>query len=611
MIITARIATQLKSSTKLITFCSAIILASCSSSQRAPISDSRAPQTDIAATAVKPKQDENTIIGSPYQGSTTQSGKLFDNADPYNSPSTQSPGDILSDPNQPPLNQVEQLVKNRAYTQAQALAQRIDRNRLSLQEQTRLNLAEAQIFSAQNQDQAALQIISAIQPALLSIEDNARLFWLKARTLYQLGNPQAALEALADRENYISQQEFAGNEQMMLNILSTLSNEEQQILSQNTQNPNLQYWLRSKQLIQTPNNQAPLISGPNTNRNFTTSISSTWQGNSPRQIAVLLPFSSNFAGAARQFETGFKQAHRNNTNAAPQLRFYDVGAGDIQNKLRLAIQNGADFIVGPLGKRAAETSLNFSLPVPILTIGGYNVNQPNKFTFSLSPEAEGAAIAQHARSKGYQNAVILTPNTANSARLSGAFQQVWESLGGTIQSHDFSPGIFDHSPTVKLALGIYGSEQRHHELTGIIGTTPKFNASRRANIDMILLASNYQDAKNIKPQLNFFDAHKLPTYGASSLNNPNASAGEKADLDGLIIPSMPAILNPQATGQNFNRLQALGYDSYQLIPILTTLQNQQASYQGQTGKLFIDASGNTVRVPSWAKFSSGILKPIQ
>ena len=618
MIITARITAPLKSSAKLLIFCTAIVLASCSSSHKAPISDAR-----IDNKSAKSQQNDSTITGNAYRDNSAQSSPLFDNADPYKNQTIQSPSDILSDPTQPPLSQVEELVNNGSYTQAQVIAQRIDRSRLSLQEQTRLNLAEAQIFSASNQNQNALQRLNTIKPSLLTIEDNARLFWLKARTHFQLGNSQGALEALADRENYISQQDISTNQKMMLDIWATLSPQDQQILGQNTQNPNLQYWLGNNNFFQNPNNQTPLVSGPLTNAHSTRNISSSWQANSPRRIAVLLPFSSNFANAAKQFEIGFNQAHRDNFTTKPQLRFYDVGAGDIQNKLRLAIQNGADFIVGPLGKRAAEAALNISIPVPVLTIGGHNFNQPNKFTFSLSPEAEGAAIAQHARAKGYRNAVILTPNTPGSARLSSAFQRVWESLGGVTQSHEFSSGAFDHSPTVKLALGIYGSEQRHHELSGIIGTSPEFNASRRANIDMILLASNYQDAKNIKPQLNFFDGHKLPTYGASSLNKLSASAGEKADLDGLIIPEMPALLNSQnetssnsaqasaSTVQQFNRLQVLGYDSYQLIPILTTLQNQQASFQGKTGKLFIDASGNTVRVPSWAKFSAGSLKLIQ
>ena len=608
MIITARSTPSLKSLTTFALIAGFILAAGCSSSNKAPISDSlpsakETNQNQTADQAATPNDDDNL-----------QSSPLFDNATPYKNPSPQSPSDLLSDPNQPPLIQVESLVQNKSYNQALAIAQRIDRNRLSLQEQSRLNLAEAQIFSATNKDQQALQSLDLIKPSLLSIEDNGRFFWLKARTKYQLGDFQGALEALADRENYISAQEIPVNQQMMQSVLSALSPEEQQSLGRTTQNPNLLYWLGSNSLSQTGNQgiiQAPQIDNPNQ----VAKIPSAWQANSPRQIAILLPYSSNFAAAAKQFESGFNQAHTaNSDNNRPQLRFYDVGSGDIQSKISIAIQNGANFIVGPLGKKASETALNINTQVPILALGGQSYNQPNKFTFSLSPEAEGAAIAQHARGKGLKNAIILTPNTPRSARLSNAFQLTWQSLGGTTQVYEIAQGEYDHSTTVKLALGIYGSEQRFSELSNIIGSKPKFNVSRKDSIDMILLASNYEDTKNLKPQLNFFDAHAVPTYGASSLNRISAPTGEKADLDGLIIPEMPALVtdNHDITNnqQAISRLQALGFDSYQIIPIINELQTQQSSYQGKTGQLFIDSLGNTVRIPSWAKFSSGVLKPI-
>ena len=608
MIITARSIPSLKSLATFTLIAGFILIAGCTSSNKAPTSDSLPPskeanQNQTANQTVKPNDDNNL-----------QSSPLFDNANPYKNQPSQSPGDLLSDPNQPPLNQVEGLVQNKLYNQALSIAQRIDRNRLSLQEQSRLSLAEAQIFSATSQNQQALQSLELIKPSLLSIENNSRFFWLKARTKYQLGDFQGALEALADRENYLSAQEIPVNQQMMQSILSALSPEEQQTLSKTTQNPNLLYWLGSINLSQTDNQgltQAPPIANPNQ----AAKISSIWQANSPRQIAILLPYSSNFAAAAKEFESGFNQAHAANLdNNRPQLRFYDVGSGDIQRKISIAIQNGANFIIGPLGKNASETALNINAQVPILTLGGQNYNQSNKFTFSLSPEAEGAAIAQHARGKGLKNAIILTPNTPRSARLSNAFQATWQSLGGTTQIYEIAQGEYDHSATVKLALGIYGSEQRHSELSNIIGSRPKFNVSRKDSIDMILLASSYEDTKNLKPQLNFFDAHAVPTYGASSLNRSSAPTGEKADLDGLIIPEMPALvtdnngtINNQKT---ISRLQALGFDSYQLIPIINELQTQQSSYQGKTGQLFIDTLGNTIRIPSWAKFSSGVLTPI-
>ncbi len=596
-----------------------IFLAGCSSSTKAPTTDVLSNNNQ---QSTQPNQQPATntqnggLSSTPYQDSTATQEPLFDNITPFASTPSQSTSDILSDPNQPPLDKVEELVQNQNYADAQSIAARIDKSRLSLKDQARLSLAEGTIFAANNQNDAALQALNNIQPSLLSLADNSRFFWLKARTQYQTGDSRGALESLANRENYIEQSEIPANQSMMQNIMSELTEEEKQQLAQSTENPNLLYWLGEHQYFQsTPNNLSSGINSPQIFNPNIGSIDSSWQTTSPRQVAVLLPYNSNFATAAKEFEKGINQAHNTNNFNKPQLRFYDVGAGDIQAKMNIAIQNGADFIIGPLGKNASETALNLNNPIPILTIGGQSYdNQINQYTFSLTPESEGNAIAQHARAQGLVNAIILTPNSPQSERLTNAFQNTWQSLGGTSQTHEFTPGEFDQSTVVKIALGIYGSEQRFTELSSVIGSKPKFNVSRKEDIDLILLASNFSDAKNIKPQLNFYDAFSVPTYGASSLNRLSAPDGEKADLDGLIIPEMTALVpnddttTTTTTTTKPSRLQALGHDAYQLIPIITQLQSN--SYQGMTGKLVLDSYGNTVRLPTWAKFSSGKLVKI-
>jgi len=601
--------------------CCFFFLASCSSSQKAPTEDiSRQSNSNPNFESDSSIQSPNTE-SETFEENVLQSNPLLNNDDPFQQelPFSDSENELLSNPNQSPLENVKALVQQQQYQEAQALASRIDRSRLSLQDRASLSLAEAQIYSASNQNDLALNTLNNIQPSLLPLDESSQFFWLKARTQYQLGDIQGSLESLADRENYLSAEEIPSNQSMMMSIINTLSVEEIERISQSTFNSSLLYWLASNQLIAPQQNQFENFSTPlQNNIENTAIINSNWQINSPKKIAVLLPFSSNFSAAAKQFELGFNQAHQSNfSNNKPQIRFYDIGAGDIPNKLSLAIQSGAEFIIGPLGKNAAEIALNYNLPIPMMTIGGIiNSFSPGKYTFSLTPEAEGAAIAQHARSQNLQNAIILSSESSQASRLSQAFQQTWQALGGSVQIYEFTPGEYDHSSTVKLALGIYNSEQRFNELSSVIGSNPKFNVSRKDNVDMILLDSSYEDAKNLKPQLNFFDANTVATYGSSSLNRLTAPEGEKADLDGLIIPEMPSLIPPDPdeetnTQPNFTRLSALGYDSYQIIPILNDLQNQQASYAGKTGQLVLDGNNNAIRFPTWAKYSSGQLQVLE
>ena len=610
------------------------LLASCSSSYKAPTADissnkqvTQPAQIDNIDTTIDNTDDPNTTLeqnSTIQQESTIESTPLFDNVSPFKQEQEIAAGETQvsqAQLKQPSLTNLQILIQQQQYTEAQNLLSRIDRNQLSLQDLSSLSLAEAQIYSAQGQNEFALSTLNTIQPSLLPLNDSSRYFWLKARTQYLMGDTRGALESLAERENYLSQDEIVGNQTMMNNIMKTLSAEEIETIAKTTLNPSLIYWLNANRYIasDTQNLQLNL---PQQGLANSAQITSNWTVNSPRSIAILLPFNSRFGTAAKEFEKGFRQAHQENPNTVkPVLRFYDTGNSDIASQLNLAIQSGADFIIGPLGKTSSETALNYQLPIPIMTIGG-SINNPSlgKYTFSLTPEAEAVAIAEHARSQNYQNAVILTSNASEPSRFNRAFQQAWQSLGGSLQSHEFSKGEYDHSVIVKTALGIYGSESRFNQLAGVLGSSPKFNASRKGSIDMILLDSSYADARNLKPQLNFFDGNSLPTYGPSSINAANAPDGEKADLDGLIIPEMPALLSSQTTPEpgvettdsttQFSRLSALGYDSYSLIPIIENMKNQQSSFQGKTGQLILDSYSNIFRRPSWVKFSNGQLIPL-
>ena len=66
-----------------------------------------------------------------------------------------------------------------------------------------------------------------------------------------------------------------------------------------------------------------------------------------------------------------------------------------------------------------------------MTIGGsLQAPETNKYTFSLKPEADAVAIAQHARSQGYLKALILAPDSARGNRLATAFENAWVALNG-------------------------------------------------------------------------------------------------------------------------------------------------------------------------------------
>jgi len=541
----------------------ALIFSACSSTQKAP-----------SSTAYE-------TVTSTQAGTYTTTPPIF----------TQPIEQIELDGRSSPLNEIESLINSEQYDLALSKIDSTDKKQLSLNEQARLNLAKASILSVKDQNTQCLITLSIIPLSLLN-------------------NYKTSLESLAERNAFLQPKDQAHNQAMMTKISSSLSINQLNSINQETNNPDLQYWFSQQNFSSAPEQQYSHSQNyiPENSQSITANnlrrIDSNWNTNSPKKLAVLLPFSSKFSKAANQFKDGFNKAHAGNLSYKPSVQFYDVGSSDISSTILKANKEGADLIIGPLGNKAAEVALSSRSRAPVLALGGIS-NGGRHLTFALNPESEIRAIVQHAKAKGLKSALVFAPNSARGNRLASAFKTLWNSNQHRSELHTFAAGEFDHSASIKGAMGIYGSEYRHSKLDNIIGIKTKFTAVKKQNIDMIFLASNFTDAKNLKPQLNYYDGHKVPTYGLSSVNT-DASIAEKSDLDGLIIPEMPAIIDASST----SKLEALGHDVYQLIPLLETLQsNPNTGYQGKSGLLSLDSQGNTKRSPSWAKFSSGKLSP--
>ena len=609
---------------KVLAMCCILAIAGCSSSSKAPTEEITTPTTQKSPTT----NEQSQLSSSPYKKGQINQGQIFNRPENYQT----AP---LENNTSSALLELERIINAGNYQEAKSFINQIDRNQLSLQDQARLSLAKATIFSAENQHNEALQSLAEIQITLLSKENISRYYWLNARAMFQLGRYQESLESLANRTNYLEQNQLNNNYAMMSNIVNSLTPDQVLQIKQLSNNTNLLYWFSQNPSIhQFDPNTISQYSYSGTNIDNLPPVESIWTANSPKNIAVLLPFNSRFSSVSAQFQKGINQAHAVNLSPyKPQINFYDIGSGDIELKIQLANQNGADFIIGPLGNQASNQALISANTTPIMTIGGsLQAPETNKYTFSLKPEADAVAIAQHARSQGYLKALILAPDSARGNRLATAFENAWVALNGISERQQYTEKEFDHSGTIKLALGIYASENRFQQLADVIGTRPKFIPTRKEQVDMIFLASNFNDAKNLKPQLNYHDAHEVPTYGPSEINLPSIPEGQKVDLDGLIIPEMPALIpqekefdgNKETAAINASqsnlaaiqpivlpdRLEALGYDAYQIIPIIQSLNSQSIRYPGKTGMITINENGDVQRFTTWVKFSDGKLNPI-
>ncbi|HKT71453.1 MAG TPA: penicillin-binding protein activator [Steroidobacteraceae bacterium] len=346
------------------------------------------------------------------------------------------------------------------------------------------------------------------------------------------------------------------------------------------------------------------------------------------RIALLLPVTGRAGAAATNVRDGFMTAYFQTPEAQrPVIRIYDTGEAGIAETVTRAVQDGADFIVGPLtrdevtaaadlaGQRPAILALNFLPPERPAPAGFYQ--------FALSPEDEARQIAQRVLAEGRRRGVALVPGGDWGTRVLTAFNQELVAGGGVLlTSAAIDTSLTDYSDAVTQVLRISDSSARHRRLESILGTKLQFEPRRRGDIDFIFAPAPANIERLLRPQLRFHFAGSVPTYSTSDAFEPDSRANE--DLEGLMFPDMPWMLGSELAdavrtslhdawptgGPRRGRLFAFGFDSYRLAVELTRRGNTDSSLHidGLTGRLSVDADRRIRRELGWAQLHDGALK---
>jgi outer membrane PBP1 activator LpoA protein len=329
----------------------------------------------------------------------------------------------------------------------------------------------------------------------------------------------------------------------------------------------------------------------------------------PHQVALLLPLSGRAASAGSAVRDGFLSAYYDNGSASrPRLKIYDVAARDAPSSYLQALADGNDFVVGPLTReevaalatladgRATTLALNF-LPD--------GVQVPDRFyQFALSPEDEARLAARRIFADGRLSGVTLAPQSDWGRRVQAAFAAEFAAAGGQVVDHaDYLPSTADFNDLLRRLL----------RTTGQRGSTP------RADAQFIFVAAQPVYGRLIRTQLRFNYASALPMYATSDIYDPSGSGN--VDLDGVIFPDMPWVIDPQGAsasardtaervwpGRNgqFDRLHAFGYDAFRLIVELHRLRaGNSTPLPGVTGRLVVDGQGRVHRELDWAQIVGG------
>ncbi|WP_439134216.1 penicillin-binding protein activator [Pseudomaricurvus sp.] len=349
----------------------------------------------------------------------------------------------------------------------------------------------------------------------------------------------------------------------------------------------------------------------------------------PSLVALLLPQQGRLGAAGNAVRDGFVAAYyqaKKENRTIPTLKLYDTSKGNIVDVYNQAVTDGAELIIGPLDKdKVTELSQFENLPVPTLALNYSETEQEpalGLYQFGLSGEDEARQIAQRAWIEGHRYAMILTTDASWGARSGEAFRTAWEAQGGTVINISQFTGQGDYSNVIKQALHINLSEERYNKMRVMLNRPMEFEPRRRQDADMVFLAAQPGEARQVKPTLAFHYASDLQVYATSQVYSGANDPKSDRDLNGIKFSTLPwffARNNPEKQSikqaanpsPSYQRLYALGVDSYQLYPRLKQLtQSPYTHLYGVTGSLNMNAQRRIEREQTWAKIVNGTAKAL-
>jgi outer membrane PBP1 activator LpoA protein len=546
------------------------------------------------------------------------------------------------------LRSAAALIEARRLPEAKRILDAVDTSGLPARYIERKRLLRIQLALAGNRLELASRYLARYRrSSALNPEIRSQILGLSAQVYLRSNQALPAVGDLLRREQYLlDPAELRDNREMIWHALGAVTDIELQIARQSSDNAALSDWLdlallfdefgadphRLRQTLgdwvqinpfgsaQTFASDMLRMTGP----------PATARGAPIIKAALLLPLASKFGAAAQAVYNGFTAMQTLDGNPLkPEVVVYDIGEiPELANSYyQLAVDEGANLIIGPLGKQAAAAIVDNrrDSDVPTILLGGVGQGSTlpaNTYQIDLAPEHEAAQTATRAYSDGHRVAAIMSPDSDWGQRVSQAFTAQWQSLGGIVASAQvYDEAANDHSLAIKQMLDLNASENRRSALSALLNTRPEFRPRRRQDLDVVFLAARPESGRLIKPQLNFYLAHDIPVYSTSHIFSGTRDIVNDADLDRIVFGDMPWLLRddsrstiirslveadhpPQA---GLERLFALGMDAYLLSRVIPYLEpGTPLMLKGVSGdRLVIGKSGQIERHLEWARFENG------
>lgn len=334
---------------------------------------------------------------------------------------------------------------------------------------------------------------------------------------------------------------------------------------------------------------------------------------SPQHMALLLPLMGPLSGPGMAVRDGFRDAYQASGHTQRSVRVYNTDQADVRKVYQQAVEDGADYIVGPLTKMDVAKVATMPHPVPTILLNeAPHISDAMVFQFGLSPTQEAHQVAKRARKAGYSKALVIAPAGEWGTEVMQAFAHQWTAYRGQVVE------TWQYTPTADLSSGVrqllHASETAARVRPTVRVAHGDNNYKRRQDFDVVILIAYPSKARQIMPLLRYYFAGDVPVYATSAVYSGTENTAKDRDLDGIIFCDMPWVFTHK-TGQehhwteqlnSYNRLYALGMDSFALSTQLNQLMLFPAiGMNSQSGIIYMTKGHKLLRILAFGQFRQG------
>ena len=212
-------------------------------------------------------------------------------------------------------------------------------------------------------------------------------------------------------------------------------------------------------------------------------------------------------------------------------------------------------------------------------------------TFMISREEEKNKLIDHLSNSSERIILIDSKKTLDKEKIKKSLQAIRKEV---VENKTYSGDLSSQDMFAELLL-VDRSQERKRKLSRRITETINSDSRTREDVDTFFLSVDLQEARNLKPALDYISENDYEVYVLNSWQTNSVYNSNDKDLLGsihsdfpIMMPiAMPEIINEEKRSREF----AIGYDLYEIILLkYGGINYRNYEYKGLSGKIVLKDS---------------------